>query len=241
MEQNSAFDRKRLGLFGAALALVAAILFVNWTGRGSVVQVVMDKAGVSPAAAPAAEENAALEQASMVPGLSAPSRAALRPGAPTGGVPFGEELRASASAERSSDRLLVTGQPDLPEAYSEAFQENAREQPAAKAKTGQLSAVPAASGSAANSRLAEARAVRYGVTSREELMGRGAGPVYNLKGQVPLAEAGYEPDKIREHTRTMVEQSRQQALSDPNLTPEAREKILKGFEQADHKAAQIGQ
>lgn len=243
MDQNTGFERKRLGLFAVALAVVAAVLFVNWAGQGSLVQIALKQAGVAAAPAEVAAAAAAFEQASVVPALAAPSRAALRAGASSGGSPFGEELRASASAERASDRLLVTGQPDVPEAdeRTAAFQGSAVErQPQVKsaARSGEMAPAPAAAES--HSRLAEARAVRYGVTTREELMGRGAGPVYNLKGKESLGEQGYEPDKVREHTRTMVEQIREQTLANPNLTAEQREKMLQGLKQIDEQANEIG-
>ena len=73
--------------------------------------------------------------------------------------------------------------------------------------------------------------VHYGVTSRSELMGRAAGPVYNFKGAGGKKGGTALGEMASDVSAKIAELKRQ--LEDSNLAPEEREKLLKQLAEAD--------
>lgn len=72
---------------------------------------------------------------------------------------------------------------------------------------------------------AEVASVHYGVTNRSELMGRAAGPVYNIKGGGAVGGSAAQ-GKMAEDLNSKVADLKKQ-LDGSGLPPEAREKLLK--------------
>jgi len=71
--------------------------------------------------------------------------------------------------------------------------------------------------------------VHYGVTNRSELMGRAAGPVYNIKGGGAVGSA--PQGKMAEDLNSKVSELKKQ-LDGSGLPPEARDKLLKDLAEA---------
>jgi hypothetical protein len=85
---------------------------------------------------------------------------------------------------------------------------------------------------------AVASSVHYGVTSRSELMGRAAGPVYNIKGAKGGAGAGATGKLAGDAEGRMADIRRQ--LEASGLPPEQRAKLLSELDAAQKGVADAG-
>lgn len=127
------------------------------------------------------EESNAPAAAPRVPGASA---APAAPAAPVEAAPTPESAPAAkASALEVTQHLEVEGNTSTAEASVKNTTEDGKDaaKPAKIPKLALKKAAPAKL-DAPSSDGAVASSVHYGVTSRSELMGRAAGPVYNFKG-----------------------------------------------------------
>lgn len=82
---------------------------------------------------------------------------------------------------------------------------------------------------------AVASTVHYGVTSRNELMGRAAGPVYNIKGSKGGGASTAAAGKLAENAEARIADLRRQ-LETSGLPADQREKLLKDLDAAMSRA-----
>lgn len=144
------------------------------------------------------------------------------------------ESASAASENETASRLKVTRHLDVQGngSTAKAVVKNTlspEEAPKAAAKPARLAApkLDAEAGGAE----AVASSVHYGVTSRSELMGRAAGPVYNFKGAGGKKGGAAMGEMAADVNAKIAEIKRQ--LEDSNLSPEEREKLLKQLSDAD--------
>lgn len=83
-----------------------------------------------------------------------------------------------------------------------------------------------------------ASTVHYGVTSRSELMGRAAGPVYNIKGGQNVAAPSGTARMAEDADGKIADMRRQ--LEAAGLPPEQRDKLLKELDAAIKRASDTG-
>ena len=140
------------------------------------------------------------------------------------------EAAASDSAQSVNSeaaRLKVTQHLDMPGNGSSAtavVKNTLEPEKAAKAGSKKAAAKLDPTGGGSNA----IAAVHYGVTSRSELMGRAAGPVYNFKGKGKTG--GSAPTgKLADDANAKINDLNAQ-LKDVGLPPELREKLKKDLE-----------
>lgn len=237
-EQN----KSNLQAFGAGLLGFVAVMAI---GGGALMvrssQQAKSTARPDAAAAPI-DLGASMPRSAPSSAIAAKERRAESP-APLMGAdePQGSEApvaasAASAAGESSSEsgpsvnseasRLKVTQHLDKPGNGSSAtavVKNTLAPEKAAKAERKKAGAKLDATGGGANA----IAAVHYGVTSRSELMGRAAGPVYNFQGK---GKTGSAPTgKLADESNAKIADLNNQ-LKDVGLPPEMRAKLIKDLE-----------
>lgn len=238
-EQNqSNFQAFGAGLLGfvAVMAIGGGALMVRSSQQA--------KAGPEAAGAPI-DLGSSMSRPSLSPISAQKERRAQSPAPLTGEVsePEGSEAPAAESAgaavsspesatkaQSSASHLEVTQHLDKPGNGSSAtaivnneLAPESAPKAADKKALGKKSAskiAPAGGGAVAS--------VHYGVTNRSELMGRAAGPVYNVKGGSGKAGTGATGKMAAEVNAKISEIQKQ--LEAPGLTPEKRDKLEKDLE-----------
>jgi hypothetical protein len=122
--------------------------------------------------------------------------------------------------------LLVADKPETAETPAEKTAAVAQAPAAEKAqpaKTAVQTAALTAPSLAPKQPQLVAGSVRYGMAGRSELMGRGAGPVYNLKGNGPRGQSG-DVDTLIKQVGTMVEGAQQQ-IDSSTMDEKAKAKL----------------
>lgn len=160
---------------------------------------------------------------------SAPAQSAATPAAssPEAAPAERARLRTVAHAETGGSRTTAVAV-----VQNTIDEEKEKEKTSAKAKAPDKK-LPAKLPQAAG---AEVASVHYGVTNRSELMGRAAGPVYNIKGGG--AVGGSAPQgKMAEDLNSKVADLKKQ-LDGSGLPPEARERLLKDLAEAQKAVPQ---
>ncbi|MEQ1918772.1 MAG: hypothetical protein ABL955_06190 [Elusimicrobiota bacterium] len=146
----------------------------------------------------------------------------------------GASLPSASSANSGASQLKVTQHLDKPGNGSSAVaivKNTLEPEKAAKAESKKAAAKLDATGGGANA----IAAVHYGVTSRSELMGRAAGPVYNFKGNGKTGGSAPAGKLADEANAKMVDLNNQ--LKDVGLPPEMRAKLMKDLEDATKKSS----
>jgi len=155
---------------------------------------------------------------------SAPAQSAASPAAAP------SSSAEAAPAERARLKTTAHAETGGRRAAEEAVVRNTiveeKEEAVAKAKA-PVKKLPAKLPQAAG---AEVASVHYGVTNRSELMGRAAGPVYNIKGGGAVGSAAPQ-GKMAEDLNSKVADLKKQ-LDGSGLPPEARDKLLKDLAEA---------
>lgn len=170
------------------------------------------------------EDSSADASAGAVAAESAEAAAALSPeAAPRAKAPALEATRhLDLEAGSSSAKAVVKNTVEAKKAETAL--------PARKAPAPKLEAA-AADGAVASS-------VHYGVTSRSELMGRAAGPVYNIKGAKGGGSTGTTGKMAEDADGRMADLRRQ--LETSGLPEEQRAKLLAELEAARKGVADAG-
>ena len=237
-EQN----KSNLQAFGAGLLGFVAVIAIGG-GALMVRSSQQAKSAARPEAAAAPIDlGASMPRPSMSSNPAAKERRAESP-APLMGVDESQDpvaaaaaSAASAAGESSSEsgqsvnseasRLKVTQHLDKPGNGSSAtavVKNTLAPEKTAKAESKKAAAKLDATGGGSNA----IAAVHYGVTSRSELMGRAAGPVYNFKGK---GKTGSAPTgKLADDSNAKIADLNTQ-LKDVGLPAEMRAKLMKDLE-----------
>lgn len=245
MAKNT-WDGLQLAVVAAASLAIAAFLFIDWSGRGSAFSIALgDRPALSAARGPsvfhsrAGDSKSPVVQASALgagahaahPGGSAPAAASSSYGIPDTAQPAG------------GDRLMVVGGAEAIGAKekSSAFAANAVDAPAAGGNSDPEQA-PADVSAPKKSREVAARSapIRYGASDRSQIMGRGAGPVYNLDNDLSGKKLAPQLNKAIKQTGTMMESTRRHAVSLP-LDPYSQQQLNGATEAAQKQIDAAGE
>lgn len=175
------------------------------------------------------DESSAVEAAETAPAPSAPSAA------PRAAAPSPESAPAAkASALEVTRHLDAEGNGST----AESVVKNDVEEKSAPNPQGKLPGKKAPKIEVAAGDGAVASSVHYGVTSRSELMGRAAGPVYNIKGG-NVAEAKTAAGKMANDADGKIADLRRQ-LEASGLPADQRAKLLKDLDDSLKRISETG-
>lgn len=146
----------------------------------------------------------------------------------------GRRLQTAASGSQpSADRLMVVSEPGWqgPASRSTAFAPAGEEE----RETAGGAAAPSTAPGKASGRVARAEArASYGSATRGEIMGRGAGPVYNLRGGSRSTAGGASSLLPRAPgTDETIREARRQIESADMLDPKTRKALNEQVDQAE--------
>ncbi|MDX6768614.1 MAG: hypothetical protein SF051_03720 [Elusimicrobiota bacterium] len=230
------------GVMGfVAVVGVAGLVLTHDGGRGSLLSRVSASAPALSAPEPSitrpalSREAAASSPAPVIGSVADPlvDETAAAPAHAPAAVASGAAMPAPASSLGALGAPRHAGEGETvstARAQVEAFREPAKKEAAVAAAPAALKPVPRIALDKTGARNSIASAVHYGVTSRSELMGNAAGPVYNFAGR--KVAGGPRLSQLAGSAEAQMTEAERKIAENPSLSAEQKADMLARLKQA---------